>query len=127
MTVRQTSFPKTSRLKLASDFRNLLRNAKSFRENGLVIYFRKSNTSESRLGIIVSKRVFKQAVDRNKTKRLIREFYRKEKKNIILPNDIVIRVLEDHNLFKLNNLQKTLKQLFIKSGVIASEAKQSKS
>jgi len=93
----------------------------------LVIYFRKSNTSESRLGIIVSKRVFKQAVDRNKTKRLIREFYRKEKKNIILPNDIVIRVLEDHNLFKLNNLQKTLKQLFIKSGVIASEAKQSKS
>ncbi len=127
MTARHTTFPKTSRLKLASDFRNLLRNSKSFRENGLAIYFRKSSASESRLGIIVSKRVFKRAVDRNKIKRLVREFYRKERNKIVLPNDIAVRVLEDRKLFESNNLQKYLKQLFIKSGVIASEAKQSKS
>ena len=117
MTARHTTFPKTSRLKLASDFRNLLRNSKSFRENGLAIYFRKSNASESRLGIIVSKRVFKRAVDRNKIKRLVREFYRKERNKIVLPNDIAIRVLEDRKLFELNNLQKYLNHLFKKANL----------
>lgn len=112
MTARHTSFPKSSRLKLASDFQELLRNGKSFRENGLVISFRKSNATQSRLGIVVSKRVLSRAVDRNRAKRIIREYYRKEKNSFREPHDIIVRVVENCKLFVNNNLQQYLKQLF---------------
>lgn len=118
MTERHTSFPKSSRLKLASDFRELLRNGKSFRENGLALYVRKSNAHQSRLGIIVSKKVLSRAVDRNRAKRIIREYYRKEKSNFQNTVDLIIRIVEDCNLFSDNNLRVTLEQLFIKARLL---------
>ena len=109
-----TSFPKTSRLKLASDFRDLIKSGRSFRGQGLAIYFRTSTTTESRLGILVSKRIFKRAVDRNRVKRAIREFYRKEKHHFSKPLDLVVRVLERRKYLKTKDLQEGLSQLFIK-------------
>ena len=115
MTVGHTSFPKTSRLKLASDFRDILKNGKSFRESGLVLYFRKSSTKDSRLGIVVSKRVLKRAVDRNRVKRVIREYFRKEKANFSIASDIVIRTFQDHQLLNSSNLREILSKLFKKA------------
>ena len=111
MTVGNASFPKTSRLKLASDFRDLLRNGISFRQNGIAVYFKKSGQKKSRLGIIVSKRILKRAVDRNRIKRSIREFFRRERKNFNAHFDLVVRIQQNVNLFEDNNLQKYLKAL----------------
>lgn len=115
MTARHTSFPKSSRLRLASDFRELLRSGKSFRDNGIVVYFRKSNAHQSRLGIIVSKKILGRAVDRNRAKRIIREYYRKEKNNFQNTFDLIVRIVEDHNLFLGNNLRSILERLFKKA------------
>ena len=119
MTVRHTSFPKTSRLKLASDFRDLLKSGKSYRENGLILYFKASKTNESRLGIVVSKRVLKRAVDRNQFKRFVREYYRKEKVNFNNSADIIVRALENRDLLKPYNLQICLNSLFKKAKLVS--------
>jgi len=113
-----TSFPKTSRLKLASDFRDLIKSGKSFRENGLVIYFRKSKTNHNRLGIVVSKRVFKRAVDRNRFKRFVREFYRTEKNKFLNPSDLIVRLSDSSKLLETKDLQITLQNLFKKSHLV---------
>jgi len=47
------------------------------------------NVSRSRLGVTVSKKVSNSAVDRNRIKRQIKEFYRKNKSDLI-PADLVI-------------------------------------
>ncbi len=111
MTVGNDSFPKTSRLKLASDFRGLLKNGKSSRQNGIAVYFKESDQKKSRLGIIVSKRILKRAVDRNRAKRLIREFFRREKNHFNSNFDFLIRLYQSDNLLESNNLHKYLKAL----------------
>ena len=114
MTVGSTSFPKTSRLRLANDFREILKHGKCFRENGFAIHVLKSNRKESRLGIVVAKNIFKRAIDRNRAKRLIREFFRREK-NILSSCDIVVRVVDNHNALNTNNLRICLTLLFKKA------------
>lgn len=118
MTERHTSFPKLSRLKLASDFRELLKNGKFFRGNGIIVYFRKSHATQNRLGIIVSKKILSRAVDRNRAKRIIREYYRKEKNKFQNNFDLIIWIVEGRNLFSDNNLRVTLEQLFIKARLL---------
>jgi len=72
---------------------------------------------ESRLGIVISKRILKRAVDRNRFKRIIREYYRNRKNKFANPADIVIRAVEKHNLLETNNLNRYLNLLFQKAGL----------
>ncbi|EQC43582.1 ribonuclease P protein component [Bacteriovorax sp. Seq25_V] len=77
MNKADNGFEKFHRLLSASDFGHLKKNAKYFNTKWLRVYFKKSklNSVNSRIGITVTKKVGK-AHDRNKCKRLIREFYR---------------------------------------------------
>ncbi len=116
MTASGNSFPKTERLKRSSDFQQLLRNAHSVRENGINLYF-STSAKKSRVGIIVSRRVFKLAVDRNRTKRKVREFFRLRKAKFQGSFDLVVRVVDGRKLFENNNLERTLTCLFERAGV----------
>jgi ribonuclease P protein component len=58
------------------DFQNLRSRSRRFISGRLIFFFTKTNDSQTRLGIGVSKKIG-NAVKRNKIKRLIRETFRK--------------------------------------------------
>jgi len=54
-----------------SDFQKIIKNNQKFHSKNFVIYYQKSLTISHRIGITISKKVSKKAVDRNLLKRRI--------------------------------------------------------
>lgn len=69
------SFPKTRRILKRKDFVNLNRSGKKVHTEHFAITVGRSGPGTNRLGITASKRAG-NAVQRNRIKRLVREFYR---------------------------------------------------
>ncbi len=86
-----------------AEYRRLFDEGKSFPSRSFVMWvLRKDQNSESgssenisgnlsfpKLGIVVSKKTFRHAVDRNRAKRLMRETFRLSKTNLI-PNAMIL-------------------------------------
>src|SRR5271156_2082915 len=75
--MRAAGLPREARLRRAGDFA-ALRNA-SGRLGGrcFSVRYRKNDLDHARLGLAISKRVSKRAVERNRIKRLVRESFRR--------------------------------------------------
>lgn len=78
--------PKEYRLKKRSAFSATYRTGKSFHIDGITMFCgrEKNNDSPARIGFVVSKKVHKRAVKRNRMKRLMRESVR-----LIIKNDTI--------------------------------------
>lgn len=87
--ITDQTFPKTSRLLKPSEFQVVYKSGEWVTNRELVINFTRQDSPISRLGITVSKKVSKRAVDRNRIKRHIREWFRK-KQNTKESLDIVL-------------------------------------
>jgi len=64
---------KENRLKKQKEFDEIFKKGKGLKEESLFLKIFKNNTEHTRIGIIVSKKVSKKAVERNKIKRQIKE------------------------------------------------------
>lgn len=73
---RTLSYPRTARLLLPRDFAALRRGSKRLGAQFFHCEFRLNDLDGARLGMAVSKRVSKRAVDRNRIRRQIRESFR---------------------------------------------------
>ena len=82
-------FPKKARLTRRSEFLNLSRGGRKVHTSHFVVISETNDIGESRLGITVSTRVGK-AVVRNRIKRVLREFFRRHRHEILPCRDIVI-------------------------------------
>ncbi len=96
------SFPKTERLLKRADFLKLSKFGKKIQTRFFIALLADGKTGKNRIGITVSKRVGK-AVERNRIKRIIREFYRYEKSRFSGNRDINI-IARDYAA-KLSNRQ----------------------
>lgn len=67
--------PRSRRLRSAKDFANMRAEGRAVHTRDLKVVVRPS--TRSRLGLVVSKRVSKRAVDRNQVKRHLRESFRR--------------------------------------------------
>jgi ribonuclease P protein component len=74
-----------------TDIVALLAGGPSFRRPGFTVALRANAIGVPRLGLIVPKRVFPRAVDRNRMKRLLRELFRAHQARLG-SRDILIRV-----------------------------------
>lgn len=65
-----------NRLPGAREFSEVMANPPCTRDKFFLVFANKNNLGQSRLGVIVSKKVSKRAVDRNRLKRVVKEAFR---------------------------------------------------
>jgi ribonuclease P protein component len=74
-----------------ADIASLLSGGRALKRPGFSVLFRANLFGVPRLGLIVPKRVFPRAVDRNRMKRLLRELFRAQQARLG-SRDILIRL-----------------------------------
>jgi ribonuclease P protein component len=74
-----------------TDIAALLAGGQALRRPGFNVFFRANTFGFARLGLIVPKRVFPRAVDRNRMKRVLRELFR-TRQGRLGNRDILIRL-----------------------------------
>jgi ribonuclease P protein component len=74
-----------------TDIAALLSGGQALRRPGFSVFFRANTFGFARLGLIVPKRVFPRAVDRNRMKRVLRELFRTQQGRLG-NRDILIRL-----------------------------------
>ena len=106
---------KITSLKNSKNFDRVFHDGQRFGNRHFQFYYLKNRKSTNRLGIIVSKKVSKRAVVRNKVKRRIRASYQNELERIQQGYDLIIvakkRCAED----PYRDLDRSLKHLFYKT------------
>ena len=73
--MRDFSFSKADRIRKRSDFIRIGKTGKKLQNRDFIFYYTKGLTEKSRLGITVTKKVG-NAAERNRIKRISREYYR---------------------------------------------------
>jgi len=112
------ALPAEKRLKLARDFRAVSRSKLSVKEGNLLLKEQASQKSVSRFGIVVSKRVAKKAVDRNRMRRLLSEALRAKQGSLKSPCDVVLVALPGFSLKDLSEAQSIIEKLFLKAAIV---------
>jgi ribonuclease P protein component len=80
--------PPAARLRRASDF-TALREGMRWQGSHFLLRWRATSEAGARLGLAVSRKVSKRAVERNRIKRVVRESFRAERENLP-PLDILV-------------------------------------
>ena len=108
-------FKKSKRLLNSGQYRIVLRKGKKLFHPLFLLFLLPNHQTQSRLGITVSKKVSKRAVDRNRIKRQAREFFRKNQ-NTLPKYDVVMianpKVAHTDN----KSIQQALKNIWLKAG-----------
>lgn len=110
---------KQFRLVKEKDFKKIFKLGKSSYAKNFSVKFLANDFENNRYGIVISSKVSKKAVDRNKLKRQIREIVRGVDKNLASGFDIVVMVfpsaLNQKYEFIKSELEKTLFALKLKN------------
>lgn len=96
---------KINRLTKEKDFENLFKNGQAFHSQLFNLKIVRNKLNNTRFGFIISKKVSKKAVERNKIKRRLREVIRKEIEQIKNGYDAVIIVKNNQEVIKKEYLQ----------------------
>ncbi len=101
------SFSRDEKLKKYNQIKLVFTNGKKHCGAFGNFYMRTNDTSITRLGIVVRlPKAFKgRAVQRNRVKRLVREFYRLNKHNIVKGIDLVFEVFLSSSMYKYNDVE----------------------
>ena len=76
--VKEAGFPRDSRLLKPAQYRSVFQRPIKTTDDCFTVLGRPSNLATPRLGLAVSKKYARLAVDRNRIKRVIRESFRKQ-------------------------------------------------
>lgn len=109
---------KINSLKKQNDFSRVFKTGEVFGNKTFVMYYLKNGSEANRLGIVVSKKVSKKAVVRNKIKRRIKEAYRLNEDSFAMGFDIIIIAKGSCEEEKYNHMEKSLKHLFYKKNLM---------
>ena len=105
-------FPKRARLAKRSQFLTLSRDGKRFHTSHFVVLSKANDAGENRLGITVTTRVG-NSVARNRIKRLVREFFRRNDRDASSAQDIVVIAKRGAEKLSLNEVAGELRGALI--------------
>lgn len=105
MTVNGARFSKRVRLLKPAEFSRVFKNAKRSSDRLLTILAASNDLGYPRLGLAISKKHAKRAVDRNRIKRLIRESFRLHQTDLPAADFVVMakpitKSVENQEIFK---------------------------
>ena len=112
-------FPKTNRLTTEANFTEVLSRGKTLHSPLFTLkYTTTSQSLESKIGIIASKKIARQAVYRNKARRRIREALRGNVKQLKPGNMLVFLVKREMLLSSYQNIVKEVQATLNKAGLL---------
>jgi len=116
-----TLLPLKNRLKKKKDFQKVFQRGKGIKEKFLTLRWSINNLKISRFGIVISQKVSKKAVLRNKLRRIL-----KEKIKLNLPHlkegiDVIIIVNPGAAKEKKEKIVENLSKIFLRSKLIKNE------
>ncbi|WP_139557251.1 ribonuclease P protein component [Methylotetracoccus oryzae] len=89
MSAHSCDFPKSKRLLTKGDYRFVFAEPLRVCDAHLTVLARSNGTSAARLGLAISKKSLRRAVDRNRVKRILREAFRE--RHAVLPGlDVIV-------------------------------------
>ena len=103
---------KEHRLKKKKDFERVFKKGKLLAKDFLILRVAKNNLKITRVGLVVSQKVSKKAVLRNKVKRKIREAVRNNIKKINLGYDLIFFTKKGIERKSFLEIKKTVESLF---------------
>jgi len=106
------------RIRKQKDFKNIYDNGVYCSERFLAIKFIKNKELFSRFGFIVSKKISKKAVERNRVKRILRESVRLSKNQIKIGCDIIFIAKNGIELKTHQEIKDVVEKLLMKSGLL---------
>jgi ribonuclease P protein component len=110
--------PKINRIKKRGDFDKIFKKGKSLKEGFLILKTAKNNFDKSRFAFIISQKVSKKAVVRNKIRRRLAQVIKLNFKNIKGGADIVLIVLPGAEKEDFLSIKKSLDNLLTKAKTI---------
>ena len=118
--MKNFSFSRDEKLKKYSQIKPVLTNGRKYCGTFAHLYVRTNSASITRLGIVVltSKSFRGRAVQRNKVKRLVREFYRLNKCSMVKGVDIVFKVFLSSVAYRHDDVKTNAFNLCEKAGIL---------
>ena len=107
-------------LKCNTDFRRLYNRGKTVTDPALGIYYSKNRAGICRIGITTSKKIG-NAVERNRSRRLLKEAFRSVCPNVIPGYDIVIVARSKTKYVKSTRLAEIMHRIFSEQGMLKEE------
>jgi len=112
--------PQNNRLAKTKDFENIYKKGRNFFTKILGIKYTKNELNITRIGIVISQKISKKAVIRNKIKRRLREILRLRLKTIIKGYDVVILTRKGIEDCTYEELEKNIDYAFKKTHLISN-------
>ncbi|MEA3295604.1 MAG: ribonuclease P protein component [Patescibacteria group bacterium] len=109
---------KQNRLKKKKDFEKVFNQGKIYRHDFLFLKILSNDLEFSRIGFIVSKKISKKAVVRNKVKRRLRNIVRKKIVEMKKNNDMIIIALAGIEKKTFKEIESGITEIFIKTEII---------
>ncbi len=103
--LKQNRLGKELKLRAPSSFQKVYKNAQRFRFKGLNLLVCKNELPYSRIGIVISKKQIPKAVDRNRIRRVVREYFRVNQHELAICFDFIFVVYSE--LEGVSNLEIT--------------------
>ena len=109
------NFPKSARLRKRHEFLKLSRTGRKIHSAHFVIVRGKSDCGETRMGITVSGKVGNSVV-RNRIKRLLREFFRRHRRQLGAGLDFLVIARKSASEISSRSIAEELRQSLIDDG-----------
>lgn len=110
--------PKENRLKKEKEFETVFKGGRAVKGSNIFLKYLANGTDKTKVGFVVSKKVSKLAVERNKIKRRMREVVRLKKKEIKEGLSIIFIALPSINNVEYGEIKKDIENLFNKGELI---------
>ena len=108
-------------LKMNGDFRRLYNRGKAVTNPALVMYYMKNRAGICRIGITTSKKIG-NAVERNRSRRVIREAFRQICPDLNPCYDIVMVARSKTKYLKSTRIEVVMRGIFENEGMLKSES-----
>ena len=110
-------------LKMNGDFRRLYNRGKAVTNPALVMYYMKNHAGICRIGITTGKKIG-NAVERNRSRRIIKEAFRSVYKDIDGTYDFVFVARSKTKYQKSTYIEKVMREMMLANGIIADNVKE---